>query len=426
LNRHVATFAGKLEDIQYRLHLIAINAEAIVHLRYIKSLVGMRAGFDLAQGITGLRNCCITCHNARMKSSETADTALSTLGTARRDYWLCQLAGWGTFALVGIVSSSQGSLEGVIRFSLAKLTCMLTGLGLSHLWHGFLRQRRWLDSNRDFPFAGILLALALMAVVQVGVLVLADQVFRHGALLDDPGSLPVVILMLFFIWFGVFLVWTLCYAMVLSRRRAMRFELEKLELEVNVKDAELRALQAQINPHFFFNSLNSIRALIYQDSDAAAHAVSQLAGMMRHTLQAGQSATVRLADELHAVQAYLAMEKLRFDERLQLELAIDSGLDEIALPPMMLQTLVENAVKHGVEASMGPCTVRISATRAGTAVLLCVANQGSLAVASASTRLGLANAGRRLALLFGRSATCTLSEEHGWVLAKVSLPQEAA
>lgn len=355
-----------------------------------------------------------------------ADQALGTLGTARRDYWLCQLAGWGSLAVVAVLSSSQGSSESVMRFSLAKITCILTGLGLSHLWHQFLRSHGWLDRNRTFPFLPILGCLAILAALQLGCLLLADLVFRKGALFEEQEALPIVFLMLCFIWFGAFLVWTLCYAMVLSRRRALRFELEKLELEVSVKDAELRALQAQINPHFFFNSLNSIRALIYQDADSAARAVSQLAGMMRHTLQAGQASTVRLADELAAVDAYLGMEKLRFDERLQLTLAIDAGLEDVAMPPMILQTLVENAVKHGVERSMEACRITIGARRLGGQVLISVANQGTLAEASASTRLGLANASKRLALLFGPASTCTLTEEDGQVVATIVLPQVKA
>jgi LytS/YehU family sensor histidine kinase len=215
----------------------------------------------------------------------------------------------------------------------------------------------------------------------------------------------------------------LMYAVVLSRRRALRFELEKLELEVSVKDAELRALQAQVNPHFFFNSLNSIRALIYQDHNTAAQAISQLASLMRHSLRSGQAPTVRLADEVAAVQAYLAIERYRFEERLQAEVDIAPGLCDEMLPPMALQTLVENAVKHGVELAPGPCRLHVTARRRGQQVILTVANEGSLQEASASTKLGLANTSKRLALLFGPGASCTLSEEDGWVVAQVVLPQ---
>ena len=167
---------------------------------------------------------------------------------------------------------------------------------------------------------------------------------------------------------------------------------------MNIKDAELRALQAQINPHFFFNSLNTIRALVYQDPDAAAGAIGKLAGMMRHSLQAGQSETVRLADEMRAVEAYLSMEKLRFEDRMQVDIQIEKGLEEMALPPMMLQTLVENAVKHGVERSMVLCKIKIDATRHDESVVLRVANQGQLKLTSTSTQIGLSNTSKRLAL----------------------------
>lgn len=340
---------------------------------------------------------------------------------ATRDYWLCQCAGWSLLGVISVMSSGQGAFGTMLPMTIVKLLVMVDGLLLSHGWRLFLRRRGWID-RIDPPVPRILLGLIVLSVAQVGFLVGADVLLRKGALIADSDATAVVIA-LCVLWYAVFLMWTLMYAVVLSRRRALRFELEKLELEVSVKDAELRALQAQVNPHFFFNSLNSIRALIYQDADTAAQAVGQLAGLMRHSLRAGQAPTVRLADEVAAVNAYLAIERHRFDERLQAEVEIAPGLDAVPIPPMALQTLVENAVKHGVEPAMGACRVRVTAARAGGQVLLTVANQGRLQQASASTRLGLANTGKRLALLFGPRASCTLREEEGWVVAQVVLPQ---
>jgi len=339
-----------------------------------------------------------------------------------RDYWLFQLGGWGSLALVAILSSLNNWDAAALRFVLAKSMCMASGLALSHGWRLFLRRRGWIDRQGAPPVKGLLAGLLVLAMVQTGCLALADTLFRDGALLAEREA-PSLLFFLFLLWYALFAVWTLCYSAVLARRRAARFELEKLRLEVSVKDAELRALQAQVNPHFFFNSLNSIRALIYHDPDLAALAVGQLGGMMRHSLRAGQSDTVALADELAAVQAYLGMEQHRFDARLQASLDIAPGLDAVPIPPMALQTLVENAVKHGVEPSIGACAVRISAHQEGDAVVLTVANQGRLADASTSTRLGLANTSRRLALLFGPRATCTVREEGGWVVAQLILPQ---
>ena len=348
-----------------------------------------------------------------------------TASTNERDYWIAQLLGWGGLAVVGILSSSMNEWHTAVRFAIAKVLCMLLGLGMSHLWRNSLRRQGWFEKHRTIPYKRLLGGLLLLSTLETAGLLVFDLVVREGAFFREETDIIPNIVLLVFLWFVVFLVWTLCYAVALSRRRALRFELEKLELEVSVKDAELRALQAQVNPHFFFNSLNSIRALVYEDADAAALAVTRLAAMMRHNLQAGQADTVRLADELAAVDAYLGMEKLRFDERLQLERNIAPGLDDVHLPPMVLQTLVENAIKHGVEVSMDVCKVRISAQREGGTVLLEVANQGKMASASTSTRVGLANASKRLALLFGPAATCQLSEQNGWVRARVALPQES-
>jgi hypothetical protein len=345
-------------------------------------------------------------------------------GASTRDYWLFQLGGWGALTVFAILSVLNDHGETALRFALAKTTCMMSGLLLSHCWRLFLRRRGWIDCHGAPPLKGILGGLFVLSVLQTGVLALSDRLFRHGALLGDPEIVSLLVF-LFLLWYAVFAVWTLCYSTMLARRRALRFELEKLQLEVSVKDAELRALQAQVNPHFFFNSLNSIRALIYADPDLAAQAVGQLGGMMRHSLRAGQAATVPLADELAAVDAYLGMEKHRFDSRLQLSLDIGPGLDGVQIPPMALQTLVENAIKHGVEPSIGACELRIAARRIPDQdrVELTVANQGRLAEASGSTRVGLANTSKRLSLLFGPHASCTLAERDGWVVAQVILPQ---
>ncbi len=345
-----------------------------------------------------------------------------------RDYWVCQLAGWGTLTIFEILGSSSGNVRAALRFALAKIVVSVTGLLLSHLWRGHLRRHAWIDRASGLPLKRIAAGLLVLALAQCGCLLLADVVFHHGAFFDNgPGeSLPFNLVLLALLWYVVFAFWTACYAVALSRRRAERFELEKLRLEVDVKDAELRALQAQVNPHFFFNSLSSIRALVYEDADAAAHAIHQLAGLMRRSLRSNLAPTARLDDELAAVQAYLDMEKLRFEERLQLELDVPADLGAEPLPPMMLQTLVENAVRHGVERATGPCRIRVSVRRETGGVRLVVANEGRLVADSESTRVGLANASRRLALQFGAAAACSIAGNDGWVTATVWLPREPA
>jgi LytS/YehU family sensor histidine kinase len=211
----------------------------------------------------------------------------------------------------------------------------------------------------------------------------------------------------------------------LALRRANRFESEALRLEIHAKDIELRALQAQVNPHFFFNSLNSVRALIYENHDAAAQMVDQLASLMRYALRSGQRDTVPLHEELEAVQAYLAIEKIRFEERLRASISVEPGLENVMIPPMSLQTLVENAVKYGVELSATGSDIRIVARRTADATLIEIANMGAILPFANSTHVGLANTRKRLALAVGGNASLDLSESAGWVRATLQLPVAA-
>ncbi|MDB6166052.1 MAG: ypdA, partial [Lacunisphaera sp.] len=208
-------------------------------------------------------------------------------------------------------------------------------------------------------------------------------------------------------------------------------------LAANVKEAELRALKSQVNPHFLFNSLNSLRALIDEDAPRAREAVTRLANMLRYSLQSGQLETVPFEDELRIVEDYLALEQIRHENRLRVrwEIAEDVSVGAVSVPPMLLQTLVENAVKYGIGTRREGGELRISAQFEGAALRLRVTNPGDLAEpasasaarAGSSTGVGLRNASERLKLLFGDRASLTLlSEPAGCVTADVLIPLNPA
>ena len=334
-------------------------------------------------------------------------------------YWTFQLAGWGALTLFNSVYGGSTQLRIVVTIA---SWGSLGGLLLSHLWHGVLRRHG--RAANGLRWKRIVPALALLAAIQTASVTAAFHVMYPPDVLRGLAWLPGALLF----WFGVFLTWTVFYFTALSLRRASRFEAEALRLEVLAKDAQLRALQAQVNPHFFFNSLNSVRALIYEDREAAAHMIDQLAELMRHALQSGQHATVPLAAELDAVRAYLEIEQIRFEARLRVSYDIAPGLEHVSVPPMALQTLVENAVKYGVEAHGDGSDIRITVQRAvrdgGAAMLrIDVANTGALRSATGSTGIGLRNARQRLQLACGEHASLVLREQAGWVHATMQLPQ---
>ncbi|MEG0886416.1 MAG: histidine kinase, partial [Janthinobacterium sp.] len=152
-------------------------------------------------------------------------------------------------------------------------------------------------------------SLMVLAAIQTASVTVAFHVMYPPGTIRGIAWLPGALLF----WFGVFLTWTVFYFTTLSLRRAAHLEAETLRLQLRGREAELRALQAQVNPHFFFNSLNSVRALIFEDRDAAAHMIDQLAKLIRHALQSGQHPTVPLAAELDAVRAYLATQGIKPD-----------------------------------------------------------------------------------------------------------------
>lgn len=336
-------------------------------------------------------------------------------------YWTFQLAGWGAIGLLTLLSLSYQGLSWAIAGT--SIWGAASGLALSIPWRRWLRRQQLVGRHADWKrIVPALLALGTLQTVLVALGYFVLRPFGHVRSIDWlPSALAS--------WTGIFLVWTVLYAMVQSLRRASRFEAEALRLEVLAKDAQLRALQAQVNPHFFFNSLNSVRALIFEDREAAAHMIDQLANLMRHALQSSQHATVPLSAELDAVRAYLAIEQCRFEDRLRVSFAIEISapdLDHVHVPPMALQTLVENAVQYGVETSADGGDIRITAQRSAgmNALQIEVANTGELRSASGSTGIGLRNARQRLQLACGEHASLELRQQAGWVYATIHLPEK--
>jgi LytS/YehU family sensor histidine kinase len=183
-----------------------------------------------------------------------------------------------------------------------------------------------------------------------------------------------------------------------------------------------------VNPHFIFNSLNSLRALIDEDPARARQSVTQLANLLRYSLQSGQQETVPFEDELRVVNDYLSLEQVRHEERLRVRLDIAPETLLLPVPPMLLQTLVENAVKYGISTRPEGGEIAIIARCEGGALRLTVTNPGEVATAATtaratSTGLGLHNAAERLRLLFGERATLQLwAETPSLVVAEAVLP----
>jgi two-component system sensor histidine kinase AlgZ len=204
-------------------------------------------------------------------------------------------------------------------------------------------------------------------------------------------------------------------------------EAEKLALEFQVlsRDAQLTTLRAQIHPHFLFNALNSINALIVHDPEGARRLCVLLADFLRASLTLGGRKRIALHEELEMAERLLSIEKVRFGSRLAFEIRIEEGVRECPIPPLVLQPLVENAVTHGIAHLLEGGTVAVEARRRGQRLELSVQNpRDSAAPRGKGAGVGLTNVRGRLAALYGRDGALQVVESEGSFRVVVGLPCE--
>jgi hypothetical protein len=374
----------------------------------------------------------------------TESTTVLLEDTARRErtktrlYVLCQLGGWGFFfvsqCLVSFYFGNQAERRDPLLTTALVYMVVAMGLLLTHYVRPLIARWGW----KQLGWRQLIPRMFATALVMSLIWTVVGYVYTYG-IVDVPwpskkyGPASVMTLstingtLLFVGWFCVYFFYHLF-------DRFNRSEIERLRLTTHVKEAELRALKSQVNPHFIFNSLNSLRALIDENPERARDAVTQLANLLRYSLQSGQLETVPFEEELRIVRDYLALEQVRHEERLQVRLDVAKDTLELPVPPMLLQTLVENAVKYGISVRPEGGEIAIIARREGESLRLQVINPGALtanvrprSASTASTGVGLRNAAERLRLLFGERATLRLRAESPMrVIAEAVIPIFAA
>lgn len=234
------------------------------------------------------------------------------------------------------------------------------------------------------------------------------------------------------LWWGTLItlllisLWLVIYVMLHYIDRSRQDQLQRLTLETTVKELELKTIKAHINPHFIFNSLNSIRALVDENPERARQAITELSNILRSSMHAEKLATVPFERELDIVKDYLALEHMRFEDRLKIEYHIDEDTLDQQVPPMMVQTLVENAIKHGISKLVNGGVIKVFSDFVDNHYELRVQNTGKLITGvplDDGSGFGLKSTTERLKLLFGDDAVFSLQElENEIVEAKVTLP----
>lgn len=270
-------------------------------------------------------------------------------------------------------------------------------------------------------------ALAVFVAV-LGSLVAAVTRYVVGATPASEGA--AFIIKVFISWLVPALLLTAGYVLYLRARAAQdalnATALRQTALEKQRQEARLRLLQAQIEPHFLFNTLSNIRRLCQTDVPAGRAMLTQLSRYLRAALPKFRMEEATLADELEIVSAYLRLQRMRMSERLRFVIDVPQELLGARVPPMMLATLVENAIKHGIGPLAEGGTIRVSAAMQGDALRLVVSDDGQGFAASSGSGVGLANIRARLKGLYGASASLALAAaQPRGVVATISLPRGA-
>lgn len=357
-------------------------------------------------------------------------------------YWACQLLGWG-LNLFGQLSSAAGSLgPPLTRVSIEIALLNVLALLFTHQLRGLMKRREW----HKLPLGGLLPRMFAASVTMALPLAILMHFMSIALMWSGPieeiKELPGFVRWLAALdplllrtvnWTAVFFLWVLLYLCITSLRDRRSAELRQSELKRALQTAELRVLKSQLNPHFLFNSLNSVRALIADDPAAAQRAVTQLARTLRYTLRSGHEELVSLERELEIVEDYLELESLRLGERLRIERHVSVPADRTRIPVMLLQTVVENAIKHGIAELPEGGVLSIRAELRDATLIIEVQNPrpaASKASAIASSTgsseegVGLRNAAERLNLLFGEGAGLKLDlSSPALAVARIFIPQ---
>jgi sensor histidine kinase YesM len=342
----------------------------------------------------------------------------------RSRYWVSQVGGWGIFALINLFFAfvfEQIDEHGILFCRL--LFFVEVGIILSHVMRITIKQ----NSVLLRPINQQIIIFLILTLFYAGVTSLAQSIFENYYGLVRVKGEPVPFHILYYrnLWsaFILLFIWNCIYFMYHYVAKSRKQQMDTLQLEALVKELELKTIKAHINPHFIFNALNGIRALIDENPARARTAVTELSNILRSSLQADKGETVSLQDELKIVKDYLALEHMRFEDRLQIEYDIDSDTLAQQVPPMMLQTLVENAIKHGISKQIKGGLVKIISDFRENYHELAVQNTGSLNGHTSSEGFGLSSTQDRLNLLFGARARFEIRQLEGdLVEAKVSIP----
>ncbi len=341
-------------------------------------------------------------------------------------YWKCQIIGWSVasmyWGLMGLIGTNFSIILALLHF----IGDLLIYITPTHFYRNFSVRHQWHTLSPKSLLIRIIPAVILLGFTFMVLTVLKtylvrlwlepgfSETFRQYA--DSHGPVTFVT--------GIRLmsIWVLAYYLYHYAQREITATRESDRLAIIAKDAQLNHLAAQLNPHFFFNSLNNIKALVIENPHAARRSIDLLSDLLRTSLYDRKTALISLKEEMTLINDYLELEKMRFEKRLHTVIEVDDRFWETLVLPLSIQTLVENAIKHGIAQRKSGGTIHIRVEQKDEFLKTTIQNPGKLN-ADQSKGLGIKNLTERLRLQFNGKAAFQLTEQpDDTVLATILTP----
>lgn len=337
-------------------------------------------------------------------------------------YWISQILGWLVYVLIAGFFNLLNNNELNAELINSLLSIYLMGILVSHSYRLVIVKLNWMKHSipRLIPrvFLGIIVFGIVVYIIQT--LVLDILILKLDYEFSFADAFPKVIN-----WTLLCLLWSLLYFLFHFINNYKQEEIKNLKWQAAKNEIELNKIKSQLNPHFIFNSMNSIRALIEENPELAKNAITQLSNVLRNSLLMGKKKLIPFSEEMKLVNDYLNLEKTRYEERLTIEKNIEKTTDTFLVPPLMIQTLVENGIKHGTSQLPKGGIINIRATLNNHILKITILNSGVYDPNKKSeTGFGLDNTKQRLQLLYGNKAQFNICNENGMVKAELIIPKE--
>jgi sensor histidine kinase YesM len=344
-------------------------------------------------------------------------------------YWKIQLTGWITASLYwGLSAFLSGNF--IWKMGIVDLILdVFIGILLTQLYRNFALKNGWNKLNLKILLPRMVLSILVLSLLYTVLIVGKLYLVRLFIFKNETDSFLAffksVQLQVFITGTRLMSIWVLAYHLYHYSRLELETVKENARLSIIIKEAQLNNLSAQLNPHFFFNSLNNIKFLVIENPDAARRAIDLLSELLRNSLNSNIGRLISLDEEINLVRDYLELEKIRFEERLQIKIETSVDLSRHLILPFSIQSLVENAIKHGIEKRKHRGFIAVKVEKENDFIKITVRNSGKLSNEITNSGIGLSNLKERLFLQYNGNASFEIMQmENETVLATILIPSK--